>query len=59
MTDDDKAAAEDYRQQRQATIARKFGVAPKTLDEQLQWMEDNKDLVPRHSDYDSLAESLG
>lgn len=45
MADDDKDAAEDYRHQRQAAVARKIGLAPKTLQEQLQWMEDNKDLV--------------
>lgn len=45
MADDDKSAAEDYRHQRQAAIARKTGLIPKTLQEQLQWMEDNEDLV--------------
>jgi hypothetical protein len=45
VADDDKDAAEDYRHQRQSAIARKTGYTPKTLREQFQWMEDNKDLV--------------
>jgi hypothetical protein len=42
---DDKDAAEDYRRQRQAAAARKSGFAPKILDEQLKWMEENAELV--------------
>jgi hypothetical protein len=42
---DDKDAAEDYRRQRQAAVARKSGFIPKTLDEQLKWMEENVALV--------------
>ena len=45
MADDDKEAAENYRQQRQSAIARKTGFSPKTIQEQLQWVEDNRDLV--------------
>ena len=45
MADDDKFAAEDYRRQKQAVLAEKIGIGPKTRDEQLQWMEDNKEQV--------------
>ncbi len=40
MTDVDKEVAEDYRHQRQEATARKSGVTSKSMDEQLQWMED-------------------
>lgn len=45
MADDDRDAAENYRQQRQSAIAMKIGFTPKTIQEQLQWVEDNRDLV--------------
>src|SRR5580704_13212377 len=45
MANNDKDAAEDYRHQRQSAVARKTGFTPRTLREQLQWMEDNQDLV--------------
>jgi hypothetical protein len=45
MVDDDREAAEGYRQQRQSAIAIRTGVAPKTIQEQLQWVDDNKELV--------------
>jgi hypothetical protein len=45
MADDDKDAAEGCRHQRQSAMARKTGLTPKTVYEQFQWMEDNKDLV--------------
>jgi hypothetical protein len=46
MAQDDKELAEDYRHQKQAALAEKIGISPKTRDEQLQWIEDNKDQVP-------------
>jgi hypothetical protein len=45
MVDDDRDAAENYRQQRQSAIAAKTGFKPKTVLEQLQRIEDNRDLV--------------
>jgi hypothetical protein len=43
--DDDKEIAEDYRRQRQAALAEKIGIGAKTRNEQLQWIEDNKEQV--------------
>lgn len=45
MANDDKDAAENYRQQRQYAIATRTGFTPKTIEEQLQWIEDNSDLI--------------
>jgi hypothetical protein len=45
MADDDRDAAENYRQQRQLAIAATTGFTPKTAQEQLQWIEGHGDLI--------------
>ncbi|HEX4410569.1 MAG TPA: hypothetical protein VH206_17495 [Xanthobacteraceae bacterium] len=42
---DDKEVAEDYRQQRQESQAKKLGQEPRTREQQLQWMDDNRKLI--------------
>jgi hypothetical protein len=42
---DDKDAAEGYRQRRQAAAARKSGFIPKSVAEQLKWMDENAELM--------------
>lgn len=42
---DDKDVAEDYRRQRQAASARITGYKPRTLEEQLKWIDENKETL--------------
>jgi hypothetical protein len=57
VTSDDKDTAEKYRHQLQAALAAKTGFLPKTLREQLQWIDDNATLM--HAAAKASGASLG